>query len=155
MLFSFVCVWDFQSYAIKIKFAHRSFSHNVIWFLRRVLFATSMWWSPRMLIQHFFYHAEHFGKGTPTKPYDRLWSQFFVMVTLCYLCFSGNLLTQENISGVLTEVPPLISESDLHISQVRASTQGLCFTQFVWNICRHCVRKDGGGGNNLDSGDIY
>ncbi|CAH3188697.1 unnamed protein product, partial [Porites evermanni] len=30
----------------------------------------------------------------------------------------GNLLTQENIAGVLTEVPPLISESDLHISQL-------------------------------------
>ncbi|PFX22174.1 Cullin-associated NEDD8-dissociated protein 1 [Stylophora pistillata] len=30
----------------------------------------------------------------------------------------GHLLSQENISGVLTEVPPLISESDLHISQL-------------------------------------
>ena len=33
------------------------------------------------------------------------------------LCL-GHLLSQENMSGVLTEVPPLISESDLHISQV-------------------------------------
>ena len=37
---------------------------------------------------------------------------------------SGYLLTQENISGVLTEVPPLISESDLHISQVNALSTG-------------------------------
>ena len=36
------------------------------------------------------------------------------------LCL-GHLLSQENISGVLTEVPPLISESDLHISQVWVS----------------------------------
>ena len=37
------------------------------------------------------------------------------------MSFIGHLLTQENISGVLTEIPPLISESDLHISQVRTS----------------------------------
>ena len=36
-----------------------------------------------------------------------------------FVFYLGNLLTQENIAGVLTEVPPLISESDLHISQVR------------------------------------
>ena len=43
------------------------------------------------------------------------------------MSFTGHLLTQENISGVLTEIPPLISESDLHISQVRTSkeTKGL------------------------------
>ena len=35
--------------------------------------------------------------------------------------FSGETLTQESIAGVLTEVPPLISESDLHISQVQTS----------------------------------
>ncbi|XP_020625713.1 cullin-associated NEDD8-dissociated protein 1-like [Orbicella faveolata] len=38
---------------------------------------------------------------------------------------SGYLLTQENISGVLTEVPPLISESDLHISQVHTPSTGV------------------------------
>ena len=46
---------------------------------------------------------------------------FTVLLQLIFcLLFSGHLLTHENISGVLTEVPPLISESDLHISQVYA-----------------------------------
>lgn len=42
---------------------------------------------------------------------------------LSLMSFIGHLLTQENISGVLTEIPPLISESDLHISQVRTSKE--------------------------------
>ena len=42
---------------------------------------------------------------------------------LSLISFIGHLLTQENISGVLTEIPPLISESDLHISQVRTSKE--------------------------------
>lgn len=47
------------------------------------------------------------------------WKQFLIS----HLSFIGLLLTQENISGVLTEIPPLISESDLHISQVRISKE--------------------------------
>ena len=38
---------------------------------------------------------------------------------MCFLFYLGNLLTQENIAGVLTEVSPLTGDSDLHISQVR------------------------------------
>lgn len=34
------------------------------------------------------------------------------------LVLIGAFLTPENISGVLAETPPLINESDLHISQV-------------------------------------
>ena len=50
-----------------------------------------------------------------------------LIIKFCRLWFSGNLLTQENISGVLTEVPPLISESDLHISQVRKNKMHYTF----------------------------
>ena len=46
------------------------------------------------------------------------------MFSLNFCLLSGYLLTQENISGVLTEVPPLISESDLHISQVHTLSTG-------------------------------
>ena len=38
---------------------------------------------------------------------------------VCFLFYFGNLLTQENIAEVLTEVSPLIGDGDLHISQVR------------------------------------
>ena len=38
---------------------------------------------------------------------------------MCFLFYLGNLLTQENIAEVLTEVSPLIGDGDLHISQVR------------------------------------
>ena len=38
---------------------------------------------------------------------------------MCFLFYVGNLLTQENIAEVLTEVSPLIGDGDLHISQVR------------------------------------
>ena len=38
---------------------------------------------------------------------------------VCFLFYLGNLLTQENIAEVLTEVSPLIGDGDLHISQVR------------------------------------
>lgn len=58
--------------------------------------------------------------------------------------FSGYLLTQENISGVLTEVPPLISESDLHISQVHACcTAGVSFVIItsINNITLPTVQK--------------
>lgn len=57
---------------------------------------------------------------------------------------SGYLLTQENISGVLTEVPPLISESDLHISQVHTRYTGAwsciiitCIYRFAYFAEKH------------------
>lgn len=52
---------------------------------------------------------------------------------------SGYLLTQENISGVLTEVPPLISESDLHISQVHTLSTGAwsSINSFAYFVEKH------------------
>jgi hypothetical protein len=37
---------------------------------------------------------------------------------IVYSCILGASLTPDNIAKVLGEVPPLINESDLHISQV-------------------------------------